>query len=328
MPLPPFTHHEILSLVEPFTRRGRHVDLAGSNRLDRRLLFKPIDHPASGPDDPGLREVLHLDNPYGKTYQLTRVLTQPGGLEARLEAEGTNPAELLAEVEAIPLQHQFAAGPGFRLARSYQLPEGRGEPLVRLVMTRGVIRADSVTLTLKPSEVKGFSADVELATPADDPIVVPEDLLAVLGWDWSPIRRDKEAWRGKLRLRGAQPGCSRRAEAKLALVAAHLAQTLAEPPARFHERHLGARWGVALRRAIPLLTAVGLLVGSAMLAQFDLDYDPVVRMMIMNSPPLLLAFAFSLQELPRFEIPPLPRASRAAAWREPPTGSLASQAQV
>jgi hypothetical protein len=37
----PFTHHEILALVEPFARRGRRVDLAASDRVARLIAFRP-----------------------------------------------------------------------------------------------------------------------------------------------------------------------------------------------------------------------------------------------------------------------------------------------
>ena len=43
----PLSHHDILGIVEPFTRRSRQLDLAASDRLNRRLLFKPIEHAAN-----------------------------------------------------------------------------------------------------------------------------------------------------------------------------------------------------------------------------------------------------------------------------------------
>ena len=42
----PLTHHEIMSLVAPFARSGRHVDLAASDRPQRRLAFKLVEHAA------------------------------------------------------------------------------------------------------------------------------------------------------------------------------------------------------------------------------------------------------------------------------------------
>jgi hypothetical protein len=94
----------------------------------------------------------------------------------------------------------------------------------------------------------------------------------------------------------------------------HLAAALAEPPARFHDRHVAARWRVVARRSVPALTCIVLIGGSIVLARLDLAQDSVVRMLLFNAPPLLLIGAFCLRETPRIEIPPLPRASRAASW--------------
>ena len=161
MPANPLTHHEILALVEPFTRHGRHVDLAASNRIERRLAFKPIDHPAeaaasnrlerapaadaheaggtaAGAPAPGvdavgaltgsagLRETLELENPEPGLFRLTRVLMRPGGLEARLETEGPHPDELLGRVESVAAQRQFRLGPGFLIAHSHRLEASAG----------------------------------------------------------------------------------------------------------------------------------------------------------------------------------------------------------
>jgi len=53
--LPPLTHHEILVLVEPFVRSGHRPDLAGSDRVQRRLVFHAQalagDAPALPPPD-------------------------------------------------------------------------------------------------------------------------------------------------------------------------------------------------------------------------------------------------------------------------------------
>jgi hypothetical protein len=44
----PLTHHQIIELVEPFSRQGLHIDLAASDRLQRRLRFRSIE-PAGQP---------------------------------------------------------------------------------------------------------------------------------------------------------------------------------------------------------------------------------------------------------------------------------------
>jgi hypothetical protein len=94
----------------------------------------------------------------------------------------------------------------------------------------------------------------------------------------------------------------------------HLARVLAEPPAVFHDRHRLARWGVVLRRGIPTLVAVGMIAGALMMAKVIDPQKAGLWMALHYLPIALLAVAFSLQELPRFEIPPLPRRSAAASW--------------
>ena len=149
---PPLTHHDILGLVEPFSRGGRHVDLSASNRQERRLVFKAIEHAADGPGAGPLKEVLHLDSFGTGTFRLTRTLTHASGLQATLEAMGPEPATLLARVDAVPPPLQFRAGPGWLVARSYAL-EGAAAPVLR----RGTVQADGLKLTMTVSAVRGVS---------------------------------------------------------------------------------------------------------------------------------------------------------------------------
>jgi len=313
MPLPPLTHHEILGLVEPCTRAGRQVDLAQSDRLARRLAFKPLLHAAEG-DLPVLQETLQLENPRKSFFQLTRLLRQGDGLEATLTAEGPDPGELLARLASVPPRSQFLSGPGFEIALSRRIDEA-----LQTSLTRGLARAGGLELALKVSAVRSMPGDLKLTAAGADANAfdLPEDLLAVLGWDWVRLNPVKDGWTSRLRLRGPEPRRSRRAEEKLLAAAQHLAQTLAAPPARYHERFLAARWGVVFRRAIPVLTVLGMIGGIFALPSLGIPEGSPIRMLIFNLPPLLLAIGFCMQELPRFEIPPIPRRAKAGDWRRP-----------
>ena len=326
--LPPLTHHEILGLVEPFTRHGRRPDLSASNRVERRLQFKPLAHADLAAELAGLQESLQLENPYAGFYRLTRTLQLPDGLAATLSTEGAQPGELLARIETVAPSRQFKSSEGYLIALSYRMEplaastqDAAASRAVRLLLGVGVAQAGGFTLVLTPSAVKGYPADIKLVVAADDDIKVPEDLLAVLGWDWAPLRRDQDGWNSRLRLRGNEFTRSQRAAVQLETGARHLARTMAEPPLRFHQRLRAARWGVVFRRGIPLLSFLLLFAGALAVPYIELAQESAVRMLIFNSPPLLLAIAFCLQELPRFEIPPLPRASSAAAWRRSKTES-------
>ncbi len=315
MPAPPLTHHEILELVAPFSRRGRHVDLAASNRIERRLRFKPAGAPeALGPGGDRLAaasDTLELYSFGTGTCRLTRTLNCADGLRARVEAVGSRPEALLAQIETVAIERLLQASPCCRIARSFDLDTGSGA----MVLTEAVVLIGVLRMTFTVSPVRGVAADITLVPAPGETLDLPEDLLAVLGWDWARLIRTKEGWRTKLRLRGDSARRTRRAELALERAALHLEQTLLQPPGAFHDRWRAARWGVVLRRAIPLLTfvaLVGTVVGMPHIAAAD---GSELWMLLFQVPTALIALSFCLQELPQYEIPPLPRRSNASDWR-------------
>jgi hypothetical protein len=325
MALPPLSHHEILSLVPPFVARGRHVDLAASDRLGRRLAFRPIEHAAESSTAPPLRETLELQSFSRDHYRLTRALQDSvAEIKVTSSIDGSDPADLLARMEAIDPQSQFQRGPGFVVGVSYELKPVRGQ--IRPVLLSGEARAGGVKLMLQASSIAGMPADLELHALGGDRLDLPEDLLAVLGWAWRRLVRREDGWRSLLRLRRWEPARSRDAERKLRLAAEHLARTLAESPQRFHERLLRARWGVTFRRALPLLLGIGLLAAVAQLRYTDLPEDSVMRMMLFHLPAVLMLLFLSLHETPRIEIPPLPKRPTAPSWRLLPKTDAAGAA--
>src|SRR5512145_905587 len=103
----PLTHHDILGLVAPFVRRGRHVDLPASDRMARRVAFRPVEHAAEASGRPPLVETLALEHPEPGWFELTRTLRLADGLQATLVTEGRTAAEVLERVEAVPLERQL-----------------------------------------------------------------------------------------------------------------------------------------------------------------------------------------------------------------------------
>ena len=73
---------------------------------------------------------------------------------------------------------------------------------------------------------------------------------------------------------------------------------------------------MTLRRAVPLLVCLLLVAAAASVRKLGLDDDAMLRMIIFNVPPLLMVAVFCLPELPRIEIPPLPKRLVAASWRD------------
>ncbi len=320
----PLTHHQIIGLVEPFTRRGRHVDLGASNRLERCLVFKPAEKRA-GDDAPAfvdLRDTLKLENPHDGTFRLTRSLQLASGLEASLVSEGRDAGELLQRIEAVAPQRLFRAGQGYSTGLSFRLeaPAGASSDAARMILTGAVTHVLGYTLTLRPSPTRGIAADIELAAPAASAALLPEDLLAVIGWDWAPLLARNAIWTSQLRVRGREPKRSAAAESKLDKTVRHLAAVLSQPPGVFHERHVAARWGAAFRRAIPWLTVIGMFAGVGAFSMQPRDENAEMSgllVLMFHVPTVLLALAFTMQESPRFEIPPWPRRLKASAWPVP-----------
>lgn len=331
MPAPPLTHHEILGLAEPFARRGYRVDLAASDRAARRLVFKPAEA-TGGPAPqatPEATATLTLDCRDGGRFGLTRTLTGSGGLQATLQVAGTSPQQLLTRIEAVPPAHHFRQGPGYVVARSYQLPTAEADAEAeagtgRLVLGRGVVAVDGLRLTLNVLDVRGAAGDLVLTPLPAGAMDLPEDLLAVLGWHWARLVPNPTGWTSRVRLRGRGARRTQAAEAALDRAAQHLAQVMAEPPIRFHQRHWRARWGVVLRRGIPSLTAIGLVAGSLLLPRLTGQQQAGLWMALHYVPIALLALSFTLQELARFEIPPLPRRPRSVHWRQKAAGPTAA----
>jgi len=318
---PPLTHHEILRLAEPFSRAGRSVDLPASDRLARRLAFRPRIH-AAADAMPAVREVLLLDAAGSDWFGLHRslhVLGAPAeGDSATLLAEGASPAELLAWVDAVPAARQWQQAAGVSIALGHKLQAaGRGqtEPVLSLVRASASLAGLAVEMTV--SRVKNVPAELQLRPVSgaqSAPSALPEDLLAVLGLDWSRLSRHSGGWRASLRLRGEGAARGMDAEAKFRRSIEHLARVLAARPAVFHDGHRGARWRVTLRRGFPLLVCLLLIAASAAVPLLELGPGSVYLMLIFNAPPLLMVWLFAMRELPRIEIPPLPRPLLADAW--------------
>ncbi len=328
MPPPPLTHHQILGLVEPFTRSGRQVDLPASDRLARRLHFKPVQHAASG-STPALTETLQLECHESGNHRLTRVLQVADGPGATLQAMGTDLARLLAQVDAVPLARHFDAGTGWRIARSHDLvPSAHAGPPL-LTFRQGEAWVDGLRFSLAVMDVKNVAGDITLRPAPGERLALPDDLLAVMGWNWVRLVPATDGWTSKLRLRGRGAPRTQAAERALDQAARHLAQVLAQPPALFHSQWRAARWGVVLRRSIPTLTALGLVGGALLLPHITGNELSGVWMALHYLPIAILALSFTVQELARFEIPPLPRRLRAAQWRSSathPAGVQAAQA--
>ena len=322
----PLTHHQILALVGPFSRRGRHLDLTASQREERRLAFVPLDHPAPGEGLPALRELLVLEVPEEGDYRMVRTLTSrdPGGstdaqLTASLTASGPDLGVLLEQMEQVPVDRHFRLCGGVPLALSFSLekrPRGTEakEAAWFAAFTQGRAQVNDVNLEIDADPDPGMPLKLRLRPSPGQRLQIPQDLLAVLGGGWRPLEELSSYWRGTLRVKLKEPARTPEIESQLCRALAHLSETLAAPPERFHERFRGRRWKVTFLRAIPLLTALGIIAATPAVTLLPMGEGSVLRMLIFHAPPLMLIAFFVFKELPRIEIPPLPRRLRNTTW--------------
>jgi hypothetical protein len=321
----PLTHHEILTLIGPFTRRGRHADMTASRRAERRLLFEPIEHPPPAEGLPGLREVLDLEVSERGGCRLTRTLAPTGRhasedhLRATVTVTGRDPEPLLEQIERFPLTRHFAVCDGVLLQRSYRLlPDGAGAGaggrVWPAVLTDAQAQVRGVKLEVDADRSPGMPIHLRLTPPAGRKLAIPQDLLAVIGWDWRPLDDYIRHWRGTVRVARREPGRTADIEAKLGLTVSHLAETLSQGPGDFHRRHQRQRWRVALQRALPLLVALAMIAATPLVRLLPMGEGSLLRMLVFHAPPLMLVAFFLFSELPRIEIPPLPRPLRQGEW--------------
>lgn len=320
MPANPLTHHELLTLVEPFAQSGWQLDLAATDRPERRLVFKPREHPSQAPLNAPFQETLVLENPESGRYRLIRTLTLDSGLDATLKIEGRDLASLLERLERIDPQVHFLVRPGVLIARSYRLIPYPGND-------QGGSLGDLLSLALATADLGGVRFTLDAGTgaggwPAELRLIPapgrvfdpPEDLLAVLGWGWKPLRRIPQGWRTFLRLPKREPLRTQDCERKLVRTLDHLATALAQPPARFHARFRRARWGCVGRRLGGILVVVGALLSGPAILYFDPPKASVLRLLAFNTPNLLLFAYFLVREMPILRLPRRPGPLPATAW--------------
>ena len=316
----PLTHHEILSLAEPFVRRGHRVDLASSDRAARRLCFAPRAVAGTGDQPPWVQTLRLSAATKGHAWRLERTVADAGGLEATLGAEGDDPGRLLALVEAVPVHDQWLHPEGVPVALDQQVDHPRGSAQPRLLLRRARARVVGLTLDLRVSGVAGYPAEFQLLVQAPGAPALPHDFFAVRGGAWSRLARLRQGWEGSVRLRGEEPRRSAEARARVAEAVGHIARTLSESPVRFHEVHRLARWRLALADALPwlaLLAILGVALGVQRLAP---ERQSVLALLANLAPPLLMGLFFLRREMPRLGLPRPPGRLAADAWQvQPPT---------
>ena len=307
----PLSHHAILALVAPFSAAGWALDLPASDRAARRLVFKPVVH-AAGATHPALTETRELrDTPRG--WQLLRRLQpKPGGpqqdeMTAEVLAEDGEPAELLAAAAAIAPGDLFTAEGAALVLRCRP-----GHP-PQLRAAQAQVAGLRVACTV--SGVKGYPMQLVLTRAEGDIRRLPDDLFEVLGGAWSRLVPLRTGWESSVMLRGQGAERSADARARLALSLAHLAGVLAAPPALFHQRFRARRWRIGLLRGGPLSLGVAVVAVAFAVRGTGGQAEAMLGALANLVPPLLMALFFMRREMPRIELPRVPRRPPASSWQ-------------
>ena len=307
----PLSHHAILALVAPFSAAGWALDLPASDRAARRLVFRPVAH-AAGATHPALTETRELrDTPRG--WQLLRHLQPepgvalPAEMTAEVVAEDGEPAELLAAAAAIAPGDLFTAEGAALVLRC----RPGHPPQLRAAQAR--VAGLRVACTV--SGVKGYPMQLVLTRAEADARRLPDDLFEVLGGAWSRLVPLRTGWESSVMLRGQGAERSADARARLALSLAHLAGVLAAPPALFHQRFRARRWRIGLLRGGPLSLGVAVVAVAFAVRGTGGQAEAMLGALANLVPPLLMALFFMRREMPRIELPRVPRRPPASSWQ-------------
>lgn len=307
----PLTHHEIMGLMGPFSRRQHRLDLERSDRARRHLSFHP--EPIDAADEhPALTSTLRLELPsFGRPRRLVRTLAGEGlGGAATMTVEGQDLEVMLAAMDRVTPARQVVCRNDMVLIRSYRMA---GDDLA-LTLVAGQAIFDGLALNV--SEVdRSVVYQLDLTSADERPLQLPQDFFAVLGPNWRPTKaqRGQVAWRAGVRPPLREPARTPALEQQLTQAVAHCRRTFAMAPTQFHRTFAAARWRVVAQRLMPLLFTLAGFSGAVGLA-LVLPKTPLWHMVMSQVPIVLLCTVSLLKEPPKLELPPLPGPLPASAW--------------
>lgn len=252
---------------------------------------------------------LTLTHLAGRVQQLTLSIdvTTGGGMpaEAMLAASGS-------AVNGPQMAAPAAAQPGSRssLATGAGAPTGASQRHARLL--RGVLANGDWTPAFDPL-LRHCRIDQPLARSLP---ALPDDLLAVLGSHWWPLRDRGDHYRTVLRRLGRGEQRAQRATASFTAAVMHLQQLLQAAPADYHRRFRRQRHAVFRRRLRPLLLVVGILMLMPVIYLVVTVGGLTLHPLMLGLAPLLMVACVGLgmREVPLIEWPTWPRALPADAF--------------
>lgn len=349
MPVPPFTHHDIIRRTVPLTRSGLKVNLNACDKAQRYIEFQP-----QAGDDSSVSVIYSLEVDNKERQRLSRVLVHTSGLVSTLEATASNIESVLNLFEQIPQSRQLNILDDYTAAYSYSLtPEYGDKPDISQMQLRFVcaqvacieLRVDTSTGGGMPADVRVLTAGKasnylpdSLADGGDLPLDhraarkarqaalavatdskrpdLPEDLLAILGAQWRPLRFQGDHWKGVLRQLGNRDKRTQLAEKFIQQALKHLHTTLTTPPDQYQLKYNKARWNVYFRRLQPVMVFIGILALMPISWLFVSSGTMSIHPLALGLTPLLMVgvVVLTAREIPVMEIPSTPAQLPASAW--------------
>lgn len=349
MAMPPLSHHDIIKISAPMTRAGFKVNLT---RCDRKQHY--IEFEASTNSAEKSTTVYCLESDEDQKSHLVRVVVHESGLVSTLRASYSDLEHTLKCLATIATSRQLIVNDNFIIANSFVLtstkPVDETEHALRLNFTCAQVAGMELRADISASG--GMPADVRLlasgiASPnlrehlADETILpldhraalalrqqsmssvindklsnLPEDLLAILGSQWRPLRFQGDHWKTLLRQLGTGARRSELAEKHVVEAIQHLYETAKRGPAKYHTDFHKARWQVYFRRLQPLMMLFAMLsimpIAWLLVSTGTIGINPLA----LSITPLLMvgAIVLTAREVPVMEIPPTPRALTNKPW--------------
>lgn len=349
MTAPPLTHHDIIRRAAPLTRTGQKVNLAACDRATRYIEFE-----ARAGDNTSVFVVHALEVDEDNQQLFSRILTHPCGLVSTLTAVITDLDAAIDLFDKIPQSRQIQNHENHVSAHSYTLePDYKtGKELASVQLRFTCAHVSGVELRIDTSTGGGMPADVRLLTigkasaylretladggdlPLDhraarkyrlkaleSPTIsampsLPDDILAILGPQWRPLRFQGDHWKGVLRQLSKRESRTARAEKYIDQALAHLHSVLNTSPELYHATHGKARWRVYVRRLKPVMVFVGILALMPISWLFVSSGAMTIHPLALGLTPLLMVgvVVSTAREIPVMEIPPRPAVLPASAW--------------
>lgn len=351
--VPPLTHHDIIRRAAPLTRKGLKVNLAACDRAKRYVEFVALAAPLNSAKVVHTLEVDEDNNqlltrlvihPQGLVSSLSAVAEDLDTAFAAFEQipltrqmhitdsyvtaySYTLEPEYRGDIASASVLLQFACSQVGNVELRVDTSTGGGMPADVRISWQGVTApylpetladGNNIPLDHRAAHEDRLAAFKEPINATSVPRTkFPDDILAILGQQWRPLRFQGDHWKGVLRQLSTHEKRTKRAEKFIDEAVQHLANTFATPSEQYQTIHKKARWQVYMRRLQPVMVFVGILALMPISWFFVSSGTVSIHPLALGLTPLLMVgvVVLTAREIPVMEIPPTPAPLPADAWK-------------